>query len=47
MEKLEKIIIEVYRRIKNHDFSIPEEVRGLGELESIERFEEVLTKYNT
>jgi DNA helicase-2/ATP-dependent DNA helicase PcrA len=40
MERLGSIIKGVHKRIMNHDFTIPEELVGLGELEGIERFEE-------
>lgn len=42
VERLKKLIVAVYRRIMSHDFSVPESVLGLGELESIEEFERVL-----
>lgn len=42
MNRLEKIIVGVYRRIMNHDFAVPEGLVGLGELESIEAFEEMM-----
>jgi DNA helicase-2/ATP-dependent DNA helicase PcrA len=42
MERLEGIIKGVYKRIMSHDFTVPEKLLGLGELESIERFEEML-----
>jgi adenine-specific DNA methylase len=42
MERLEKIIIGVHRRIMAHDFAVPTELLGMGELESIEAFEEMM-----
>jgi DNA helicase-2/ATP-dependent DNA helicase PcrA len=42
MDRLEGIIKGVYKRIMEHDFTVPEELVGLGELESIERFEEMM-----
>ncbi len=42
MDRLESVIKGVYKRIMEHDFSVPEELVGLGELEGIERFEEVM-----
>ena len=42
IERLEKIIIGVHRRIMNHDFTIPDELKGMGEFASIEAFEEVI-----
>jgi DNA helicase-2/ATP-dependent DNA helicase PcrA len=42
VERLEGIIKGVYKRIMNHDFTIPEELSGLGELESIESFEDMM-----
>ncbi len=44
IERLERLIIAVYRRIKNHDFTIPDSLKDIGELESIEGFEEILLK---
>ena len=42
MERLEKIIVGVHKRIMAHDFSIPEEVKEMGEFESIKAFEEMM-----
>ena len=42
MKRLEKIIIGVHKRIMTHDFNIPAELKGMGELESIEAFEEMM-----
>ncbi len=42
MERLEGVIKGVYRRIMEHDFAVPEGLVGLGELEGIERFEEMM-----
>jgi DNA helicase-2/ATP-dependent DNA helicase PcrA len=43
MERLEKIIIGVHRRIMAHDFAVPAELAGMGELESIQAFEEMMS----
>ena len=42
VERVEKLIIAVYKRIMNHDFSVPEYIKEMGELESIEEFERVI-----
>ncbi len=42
MERLESVIKGVYKRIMEHDFTVPDGLVGLGDLESIERFEEMM-----
>lgn len=42
VERLESLICAVYKRIQNHDFSIPESVKELTGLEAVEAFEELL-----
>jgi DNA helicase-2/ATP-dependent DNA helicase PcrA len=42
VRRLQKLIVAVYKRIMSHDFSVPESVLGLGELEGVEEFERVL-----
>ncbi len=42
IERLEKIIVGVHRRIMSHDFTIPEELKEMGELDAIEAFEEMM-----
>ncbi len=41
-ERLEKLIIGVYKRIINHDFVVPEYIKEMGELEAVEEFERVI-----
>jgi hypothetical protein len=40
--RLEKLVIAIYKRIQEHDFSIPAEVLALDGLEAVEKWEEVL-----
>ena len=42
VERLEKLVVAIYKRIQSHDFTIPPEVTGLDGLEAVERWEEVL-----
>ncbi|MEN9604686.1 MAG: hypothetical protein RJB39_371, partial [Candidatus Parcubacteria bacterium] len=42
VKRLESLICAVYKRIQNHDFSVPEGVKRLTGLEAVEAFEELL-----
>lgn len=42
VERLEKLICAVYCRIKEHNFSVPDAVKGLTGMEAVEAFEEIL-----
>lgn len=42
VERLEKLVVAIYKRIQAHDFSIPAEVLELDGLAAVEKWEEVL-----
>lgn len=42
VERLEKLVVAIYRKIQSHDFTIPAEVLELKGLEVVERWEEIL-----
>ncbi|MES2623094.1 MAG: ATP-dependent DNA helicase [Patescibacteria group bacterium] len=42
VERLEKLVVSIHARIQEHDFTIPEHILELKELEAIEAFEEYL-----
>ncbi len=44
VDRLEKLVIAIHKRIQAHDFSIPKEVLELDGLEAVEKWEEILLK---
>ena len=44
VDRLEKLVIAIYKKIQEHDFTIPESIKDLSGLEAIEAFEEYLLK---
>lgn len=44
VERLERLVVAIYKRIQEHDFTVPEEVLELKGLEAVERWEEVLVR---
>ncbi len=42
VERLERLIVAIYKRIQAHDFTVPESVKALKGLEAVEAFEELL-----